>query len=62
VVRRLQISYFLAGFVADANECGDGEFRCPYQDTDYCISASLRCNGVEDCRYGNDERDCGKKV
>jgi hypothetical protein len=46
------------GFVPDAIECGYGEFRCPY----HCISAGQRCNGVWDCEYGDDERDCGEKV
>jgi hypothetical protein len=62
VVRRLQISCcIMTAFIADANECGEGEYRCPFQDTNYCISASQRCNGVQDCSFGHDEVNCGKK-
>jgi hypothetical protein len=52
----------MAVSAADAKACGDGEFRCPFPDTDHCISASQRCNGVQDCTYGHDKRDCGKNV
>lgn len=32
-------------------------FQCP---TSYCISSTLRCNGVNDCAGGEDEQNCGK--
>ena len=36
----------------------DSEFRC--EDESACIDAVARCDSVQDCTDGSDEKDCGK--
>jgi hypothetical protein len=36
--------------------CPDTHFQCP--DNGYCLPVLLRCNGVFDCPYHEDEADC----
>lgn len=59
LMSHVQASVIQESYTRDAKACGDGEFRCPFQATDYCISASQRCNGVQDCKdFRHDELNC----
>ena len=37
--------------------CASGEFQCL---SGTCISHSLKCNGVKNCQYNEDELFCSK--
>lgn len=37
-------------------KCTSTEFYCPTSDK--CINISSLCNGVSDCQFGEDEKDC----
>ncbi|XP_077989864.1 uncharacterized protein LOC144444325 [Glandiceps talaboti] len=41
----------------DLFQCPAGMFKCP---SSYCIPLHRRCDGVQDCAYGQDEQDCDK--
>lgn len=41
--------------VSDIDECPEGEYDC---DDATCISSSLVCNGVRNCKFGWDEESC----
>jgi hypothetical protein len=40
--------------------CSDDEFRCPGEDR--CIPGGNKCDGIVDCRTGEDELGCRKLV
>ena len=48
--------------VKEKRNCGDDEFRC--RATEFCISKSLKCNGINNCGISmgvmdkSDETDC----
>ena len=41
-----------------AHVCGPDRFRCQNHK---CIYSKDRCDGVEDCRNGSDEKNCSSK-
>ena len=48
-------NFFLTAMVV-SDPCPDTHFRCPQPV--YCMPVFLRCNGVKDCPYGEDELSC----
>ena len=47
--------FFTCLLLLDGN-CPKGQFVCPDGS---CIDAKWKCDGVEDCSGGDDERFCG---
>lgn len=46
------LSFVYVFFIADQLFCGAGK----------CIAVEHICNGVSDCEWGQDERNCGKLI
>ena len=55
--RNTEGDHFLC-FSADW-KCSRFHWKCPNR---ICIRKERVCNGVDDCDYGSDERNCGKLV
>lgn len=51
---------FLSSFVSfSVTTCSGDQFRCL---DGICLSIDKRCNGIADCRNGEDESQCGKLI
>lgn len=46
-------------FVISEPKCSDEEFLCDFSEFQ-CVSKLFVCDGVQDCRSGADESECGK--
>ena len=51
--------YFTYRVMNDSEACPSTHYRCT-TDTGHCLPVYTRCNGIYDCLYHEDERDCGQ--
>lgn len=56
---KLKLPLFLYDFILlfSVTTCSGDQFRCL---DGICLSIDKRCNGIPDCRNGEDEHQCGK--
>jgi hypothetical protein len=40
--------------------CPRGQTLCHVDNSGYCLSEALKCNGQNECKYGEDESECSK--
>ena len=51
--------YFTYRVMSDSEACPSTHYRCT-TDTGHCLPVYTRCNGIYDCLYHEDERDCSQ--
>ena len=49
--------YFTRRVMSDSETCPNTHYRCTTEQTN-CLPVYTRCNGIYDCIYHEDERDC----